>query len=501
LDSSTPQPEAFVITSIYVVSSHNLNQRPWAVHLARETVKRALELLRAERLIVSRQGSGAFVRAQTQRAVELRTHIEAAFERPHLTIDFAGFSGETLRDALAEALDRVRVGRPAPERIAVRVLISDMTVPMALPSRAETQADDPAVRERAERITSRRAADGIIDQVAELGDLGLIRSAAVEVRMHRASPLFKLYILNGEEVFYGFYPVVERTASIKGEPMAIYDLMGKDVPLFHYAVTDDDTSYHAVRGGVPPMVRLRVVDHRLPVRRVGAELGRLLTEVDAVLLDFDGPVCSIFTGYPAPQVAAELVDVLRRRRVNVPPDLPSEPDPPEVLRCTGALGDQGVTRAVEDAPCAAERQVAERAQPTPYGREVIVAARQAGPPVAVVSNNSAGAVAAYLEAHRLAGYVSPVVGRPYDDPDRMKPRPGAHYASCPCLGDVTGPLRTGWRFPPGYRGGASQRGAGDWLCKPADEGRSFPTSYGRRCDNEHERASASADIELAPVLI
>lgn len=136
----------------------------------------------------------------------------------------------------------MRVGRLAPETIAVRVLISDMTAPMALPTRAETQADDPVVRERAERIT-RRAAEGVIDQVTELGDLGLIRSTTVEVRMHRASPLFKLYILNGEEVFYGFYPVVERTVSIKGEPMAIYDLMGKDVPLFHYAVTDDDTSH------------------------------------------------------------------------------------------------------------------------------------------------------------------------------------------------------------------------------------------------------------------
>lgn len=210
--------------------------------VARETVKRALDLLRAERLIVSRQGSGAFVRAQTQRPVELRPHIEATFEGPHVTIDFAGFSGETLRDALAEALDKVRAGRLAPETIAVRILISDMSVPMALPARAETQHDDPAVRERAERIT-RRAAGGIIDQVTELSDLGLIRSATVEVRIHRASPLFKLYILNSEEVFYGFYPVVERTVSIKGEPTAIYDLMGKDVPLFHYAVTDDDASH------------------------------------------------------------------------------------------------------------------------------------------------------------------------------------------------------------------------------------------------------------------
>lgn len=210
--------------------------------VARETVKRALEVLRAERLIITRQGSGAFVRAQTQRAVELRPHIEAAFERAHVAVDFAGFSGETLRDSLAEVLDKVRVGRLAPETITVRVLISDMTTPMALPALAETQLDDPAVRDRAARIT-RRAAEGIIDQVHELADLGLVRSASVDVRVHRAAPLFKLYILNNEEVFFGFYPAVERTVAIAGEPVAIYDLMGKDVPLFHYAVSDDDASH------------------------------------------------------------------------------------------------------------------------------------------------------------------------------------------------------------------------------------------------------------------
>ncbi|MFF3868015.1 HAD family hydrolase [Micromonospora sp. NPDC001898] len=156
---------------------------------------------------------------------------------------------------------------------------------------------------------------------------------------------------------------------------------------------------------------------------MNADLERLLAGVSAVLLDFDGPICSVFAGYPAPQVAAELVDVLRRHGVHVPPDLASEPDPLEVLRRTGAAGDQDVTRAVEDALCAAERRAVETAEPTPYGREVIVAARQAGLPVAVVSNNSAGAVSAYLAAHRLAAYVSPVVGRAHADPAHMKPNP------------------------------------------------------------------------------
>ncbi|MBQ0979198.1 HAD family hydrolase [Micromonospora sp. M61] len=121
-----------------------------------------------------------------------------------------------------------------------------------------------------------------------------------------------------------------------------------------------------------------------------------------------------------------------------PPDLASEPDPLEVLRRTGAAGDHGITRAVEDALCAAERRAVETAEPTPYGREVIVAARQAGMQVAAVSNNSAGAVAAYLAAHRLAGYVSPVVGRAYADPDRMKPNPEPILQAVHALGEPLG---------------------------------------------------------------
>lgn len=209
--------------------------------VARETVKRALDVLRAERLVVSRQGSGVFVRAQTQRPVELRPHIEGAFERSHVSIDFAGFSGETLRDALTETLDKVRAGRLAPESIAVRLLLSDMSVPVGLPALVETRVDDPAIRERLDRIT-RRAAGGIIDQVTELADLGLIRSASVQVKTVRTTPLFKLYLLNGEEAFFGFYMAVEREVSLKGKPVPIFDLMGKDATLFHYAVDDDETS-------------------------------------------------------------------------------------------------------------------------------------------------------------------------------------------------------------------------------------------------------------------
>jgi len=210
--------------------------------VARETIKRALDVLRSERLIVSRQGSGAYVRAQTQKPVELRPHIETAFERADVSIDFAGFSGETLRDALSEPLDKVRAGRLTPQSIRIRLMLADMAMPIALPALATTGRDDEAVRGRADRIT-RRAVGTIVDQVRELAELGLVRSATAEARVHGASPLFKLYLINQGEVFFGFYPAVERSVSIGGEAVSIFDLMGKDVPLFHYAITDDDASH------------------------------------------------------------------------------------------------------------------------------------------------------------------------------------------------------------------------------------------------------------------
>lgn len=176
-----------------------------------------------------------------------------------------------------------------------------------------------------------------------------------------------------------------------------------------------------------------------------ASLTQLLTGARALLLDFDGPICRIFSGYPAPQVAAELVDVLRRHGLDPPARVAAEPDPLEVLRWTGGTGDQEITRAVEDALCAAERRAVATAEPTPYGGDVIVAARQAGLPVAVVSNNSDEAVTAFLALHRLTEHVSPVIGRAYAQPHCMKPNPdpilravraiGADSKDCLLVGD------------------------------------------------------------------
>lgn len=158
--------------------------------------------------------------------------------------------------------------------------------------------------------------------------------------------------------------------------------------------------------------------------------------IEALLLDFDGPVCSIFSGCPAPRVAADLVALIGAE------DVRGETDPLAVLRWAGDHCGHDVTVAVEEALCAAELRAAALAEPTPFAREVILGA---GVPVAIVSNNSAAAIEAYLTAHDLAAGVTAVVGRAYADPRRMKPNPapvldavrtlGVEPSACALVGD------------------------------------------------------------------
>jgi hypothetical protein len=42
------------------------------------------------------------------------------------------------------------------------------------------------------------------------------------------------------QVFFGFYPVVEREVEIGGKSVPIFDAVGKDTVLFHHSVSDDD---------------------------------------------------------------------------------------------------------------------------------------------------------------------------------------------------------------------------------------------------------------------
>lgn len=208
--------------------------------VARMTVQQAIRILRDEGLIVSRQGSGVFVRARTERPSGLRPHIERSFGADQVTIDFAGFSGETLAGAIAEPIDQVRAGRVTPQSITIRIMVPDPGRPWGLPCRVEDLGDDPEFRSRAAGITT-RSLSAITHAVTELGELGLVPSVSCQVRAHAVPPTFKLYLINGRDAFFGFYPVTEHTVVLADEQRPMFDLMGRDATLFHHDGSDPES--------------------------------------------------------------------------------------------------------------------------------------------------------------------------------------------------------------------------------------------------------------------
>jgi HAD superfamily hydrolase (TIGR01509 family) len=153
-----------------------------------------------------------------------------------------------------------------------------------------------------------------------------------------------------------------------------------------------------------------------------SDLASVLAATRLILLDFDGPTCHLFAGYPAPVVASDLQDYLHDLGVAVPNELASTADPLELYRSAitqcPALADD-----IEGWLTAAETRAARHAEPTPGVSNMLLAAHRTGRPVAVVSNNSGPAIRAYLAQHELARYVACVRGRAAGQPDRMKPDP------------------------------------------------------------------------------
>jgi HAD superfamily hydrolase (TIGR01509 family) len=163
-----------------------------------------------------------------------------------------------------------------------------------------------------------------------------------------------------------------------------------------------------------------------------------------LLFDFDGPICAIFAGLPAPTIAAHLRELVINRGVELPAGAAASGDPFDVLRFAATITAE-LAHEVSDELRAMELRAIEVAEATPRTREVIEAAHQAGRVLAAVSNNSREAVTRYLTTSGLAPMFATIVGRTGSDPDLLKPNPhlishaakelGAAPAECVLIGD------------------------------------------------------------------
>lgn len=178
-----------------------------------------------------------------------------------------------------------------------------------------------------------------------------------------------------------------------------------------------------------------------------ASVGRLIAEAGALLLDFDGPICGVYATVPDHVAADQVRAVLERAGMTLPVSVKSTSDPLEVLQHAAGVEDRVLIEQADDALIRAELVAIEGAEPTPGAHETIVAAAEAGVPVAIVSNNSTPAIEAYLTRHELTDYVRAIIGRVYGRPDLMKPNPhpltvaaaelGTRADACLLVGDST----------------------------------------------------------------
>lgn len=145
-------------------------------------------------------------------------------------------------------------------------------------------------------------------------------------------------------------------------------------------------------------------------------LTTVMARARVVLLDFDGPVCAVFAGYPAERIGRALAAELL-------PDVPQPPtDPLVVLRESAGRGPDLLADA-EARLEAAELEAVDSAAPTDGSPRFLDAAARTKRPVVIVSNNSEAAIRRYLAIHDLGHRVSAVVARPRLRPGLMKPHP------------------------------------------------------------------------------
>lgn len=153
----------------------------------------------------------------------------------------------------------------------------------------------------------------------------------------------------------------------------------------------------------------------------GSDLDTIVSRTRHLLLDFDGPICSIFAGLPA-AIVADRLRKLFGDQAQLPHDVAHTADPIKVFAYAATVSDDLAAR-VETEMTDQELAAVATAAPTPYVHEVVTACRNSGRSVAVVSNNSARAVHSYLVRHGLDDQISLVIARTNHDPGLLKPSP------------------------------------------------------------------------------
>lgn len=145
----------------------------------------------------------------------------------------------------------------------------------------------------------------------------------------------------------------------------------------------------------------------------------ILARAPNVLLDFDGPVCSVFGNLSDRTVADRLKALLGS---DLPTAITDTDDPFEVLHFC-ATADPPAVEAVEKQLRRLEAEAVKSAPATPGAVDTMESLVETGCTLTVVSNNSEDAIRIFLTLHNLKHLVCGISARARPDPGLLKPNP------------------------------------------------------------------------------
>ncbi|MEV5009333.1 winged helix-turn-helix domain-containing protein [Streptomyces sp. NPDC093064] len=231
----------------YPVRSFLPSQRDLAEEfgVSRDTVQRVLRELSNEGWTESRQGSGTRViknqrilssaakATRSPRGVTLGPLISEAFEQPDVRLDVYTLTSESLDAHIRLQAERIRGGFIQPRSIVLRMLLPATSLPLPYP-RAMDDENAPRLHDRLLAITERHT-DSLRSVLRDLRTEQLVTAVDVQIRHAPLTPAFKLYVLNGTEVLFGPYEVIERPVVLEtGEEIRALDVLGLGSTLTHH---------------------------------------------------------------------------------------------------------------------------------------------------------------------------------------------------------------------------------------------------------------------------
>lgn len=178
--------------------------------------------------------------------------------------------------------------------------------------------------------------------------------------------------------------------------------------------------------------------HTEPVTAETARLASLVASARYVLWDMDGPICQLFAGYPAHQIAGELVAKIDQLGMGglLTEQERSGNDPQDALlgvheRHRGS----DLVLELEEWLTRRELTAVATAMPTPYADPLIRTWSSYGVRFAITTNNAGAAATAYIESRRLTDCFPYVYGRT-PNLDLMKPNPYCLEQAIKAMGAV-----------------------------------------------------------------